>query len=315
MFIQYRRGVAASLAVVALLLSARLSHAQVTSVINSDVESFFGSQSDAVQKSEPPISPTWTPVGFVIPHGPTPLPNVPDLYSGYPTSPENTVTPNIPFTPSHTPGSPYVDSQSTFADYTIFGGFAGSGTYTRNAYVSIGRSTSTLMYLSQPSTATGYAYEQVEFAIDYNVGAAGLTAGATLGTRPYLVYGSFLPGGSAEFGAETNYWWTPTSVNTITGVTVYGTPQLLGSLQYDDYIHNVTGPFASFVPDTYASNNLLGVPAGSSGILELTGDMYLMGDPVDISVESVVPEPASLALLAVGSLGLLARKRKANVTD
>jgi len=41
------------------------------------------------------------------------------------------------------------------------------------------------------------------------------------------------------------------------------------------------------VPDTYSSNYLNGVAAGSTGILELTGEMYLIGDPVSISVEAV----------------------------
>ena len=297
-------------AVAALAMCTQTSQGAITGVIRSNVEGFFGSTSDAYQQSELPFSPPWSPVGFALPYGPGGLPSIPPLYAGFP-NPNPPITVNIPFTApvGHAPASPFTDGTTT-ADYHIYGGYGTSGTYTRNAYARLGNSTSTLMYLDQPSTATGYAYEDVQFAIDYSVNLNGLTAGATLSNRPYLVFGNFLPGGSAEFGAQVNYWWIPTSVNTGTGVTIYGTPVNLGSLQYQKYFASVSGPFISLVPDTYSSNYLLGVAPGQSGILELTGGMYLIGDPVSISVEAV-PEPASLAVLAFGALGLLLIRRKA----
>jgi PEP-CTERM motif len=300
--------IAAAGAVAALFLGAQTSHGAITGILNSDVEGFFGTTSDAFQLSEGPITPPWAPVGFALPFGPAGLP-LPPLYAGYPNPnpPIASITP-FPAPAGHAPGSPFTDG-ATSADYHIYGGIGGAGTYTRNAYVRLGNNIGTLMYLSQPSTAVGYAYEEAEFGIDYNVNAGGLMAGATLGTRPYLVYGSFLPGGSAEFGAEVNYWWFPTSQNNITGVTIYGAPVNLGSLQYDDYISNVTGPFVSLVPDTFGSNFLLGVAPGQTGDLELTGDMFLIGDPVSISVMAV-PEPGSLAILAVGAAGMMIRSRK-----
>ena len=311
----FRVAVALLVGIIAMLWASSRANAQVTGILSSDVEGFFGANSDAYQLSEGPNNAPWTAVGNPLPHGPTGLPNIPALYAGFPNA-NPPVTPNIPFPApaGHAPSSPF-SYLGTTADYDIYGGIGGSGTFTRNAYVRLGNNTGTLMYLSQPTSAVGYAYEEEEFAIDYSVGLGGLTAGATPNNRPYLVYGSVTPGGMAEFGAEVNYWWIPTSVNTITGVTIYGTPTSLGSLQYDDYISSVTGPFVSLVPDTYSSNSLLGVAAGSSGILELTGDMYLWGDPVDISVEAVVPEPASLSLLALGSLGLLARRRKRKLSS
>ena len=304
------RSFAATGAVVALLFCAQASQGQITGVINSNVEGFFGSTSDAYQQSEGPLSPSWPAVGFTLPYSPAGLPNVPALYAGFP-NPNPPITVNISFTApaGHAPASPFTDG-ITSADYHIYGGYGTSSTYTRDAYARLGNSTATLMYLTQPTSATGYAYEDVQFAIDYHVGLGGLTAGATPNNRPYWVFGNFLPGGSAEFGAQVNYWWIPTTVNTGTGVVTYGTPTSLGSLQYQKYLSSVTGPFASLVPDTYSSNYLQGVAAGSSGILELTGDMYLIGDPVNISVEAV-PETGVLTLLGCGVLGMqLIRRRK-----
>jgi len=309
--------------VVALFVCGRTSQGQITNVISSDVEGFFGANSDAAQLSEAPATPPWAAVGpLALPHGPTGLPNLPVLYAGFPTPnpPTNPpITPTIPF-PAPAGHSDAFVALGTKADYHLYGGFAGTGNFTRNAYVGLGNSTGSIgMDLVQPVSAVGYAYEEEEFTIDYGVNpTGGLAPGAPSGNRVYVVSGSFLPGltHGAEFGADVEYWWIPTVVNTGTGViTSYGTPQSLGSLEYDHYIAPVTGPFTAVVPDTFASPYLLGVAAGQTGILDLTGDMYLYGDPVDLSVSVVVPEPASLSLLTLGSLGLLARRRNRKLSS
>jgi len=300
-----RCGISALVIILSLFLSAPVSHGQITGTLTSDVQGFFGSASDAYQQSEIPGPSSWTPVGFPLPHGPTALPNIPPLYAGYP-APVTPIVSNIGFLApaGHAPSSPFTDG-ITSADYHIFGGDFGSLTHTGNAYVRLGNNTANLMYLNQPTGAVGYAYEEEQFAIDYSIGPNGLLPSPTPGPRPFLIFGNFNPGGSAEFGAQVNYWFQPI----IPGTTLPNGPAtLLGTLNYDDYLSSVTGPFASFVNNT--NTGLAGVPAGSIGVLELTGDIYVEGDPVDFNVESVdVPEPTSLSLLAAAGL-LLSRRRR-----
>ncbi len=237
------------------------------------------------------------------------MPNIPALNTGFPND-QYPLTQNIGFAapPGHAPGSPFTDGLTfpTSADYHIYGGYRGPATFTRDAGVVLGPylGDADVFGPKRVAAATGYAYEEVEFAIDYAVGSSGLIAGAP-GLRPYLVEGSFLPGGFAEFGAEVNYTFLP--VSPVPGS--FGPPIALGSLCYEYLNNSVGGPFLQTVDDNFfGSTNLLG--ASGSGVLELTGDMYLIGDPVNISVEAV-PEPSSAMLLVMGvvGLGLLAFRR------
>ncbi len=188
-------------AFVTLSTLARSSHGQILGVLNSDVEGYFGAQSDTLgqQYSEGPALPPWgvNGPGFYPVTG---LPQVPALYAGFP-NPSYPLTQNIGFgaPAGHSPGSAFVDSQGTTADYHITGGFVPSGALTENAYVDFGVPGAVGMYLSQSLIATGYAYEQANFAIDYNVGPGGLV-GSLPAPRPYIVSGNVTAGGYAQFG-------------------------------------------------------------------------------------------------------------------
>ena len=92
-----------SLAVVAvgigLLALAETSRAQISGIISSDVEAFFGTQSDAYQADETPLAPSWPSSGFG-PYGITGPSSVPPLYAGFP-NPAVPVISNIPYSGGH----------------------------------------------------------------------------------------------------------------------------------------------------------------------------------------------------------------------
>ncbi len=88
------------------------------------------------------------------------------------------------------------------------------------------------MHLAQPNTATGYAYEQANFAMDFAVGPGGIAGGPVTGLRPFLVTGHVTAGGYAQFGTEVNYWSIPASFSSTGVVTITGPATSLGSLQY-----------------------------------------------------------------------------------
>jgi hypothetical protein len=308
---QYFNRVVAFYATAVWIFCVSVGQAQITGILSSDVEGFFGAQSDAVQKAEgPTILPPWPALPSPqsnFPYGPNPLPLIGvRLYPTYPNYMTVPVAGNIPFdsVSGHAPAAPFTDGGTVSADYHLYGGYNGTGDYTRDAFVELGHTVTNDMYLQQSAASTGYAYEEEEFAIDYTVGPNGLHAGATVGTRPFDISGSFLPTGTVEFGASVHYWFQPTIPGT---VALSGTPTLLGSLVYDTYLFNQSGSFSTSVPDNYLSNYLAGVPAGSNGYLAVTGDIYLFGDPVSVSVQSAdsVPEPCTIGLLAMSGLMLV----------
>ncbi|HEY2841430.1 MAG TPA: PEP-CTERM sorting domain-containing protein [Pirellulales bacterium] len=283
-------------------LLAGVSHAQIGSASNSDVNGYFGTTSEGPQINEASTPPTWTPSGpgFYPTSG---LPNVPALYPTFP-NPQISIPSTINFIPSghQTLSTPFTDG-ITSAGYSIIGGVNGAGTLTEDAYVDIALPGTVGMFLNQPPPATGYAYEQANFAAVFPLGPGG-TSGSSPAPRPFIVYGNVLTGGYAQFGANVNYWY----VQTIPGTTTIGSTQWLGTLVYDFQIGSVSGPFSQIV--NFNPTSLLG--ASGAGFLVITGDAFVAGDPMSITVQSV-PEPSSVVLLAVGlaGLGVMGYRRRA----
>ena len=155
------------------------------------------------------------------------------------------------------------------------------------------------MSINQPSTAFGYAYEQINFAMLYSLGPTGLVGG-TLGPRPFQATGSVATGGWAQFGAEVNYWW----LDTIPGTIIVTNTSLLGTLVYDFQVFN-TGSFSSWV--NYNPGALAGTTGG--GFLMITGSAFVAGDPFEIYITSV-PEPSAMALVGLCAWPLVSGRRR-----
>ncbi|MBX9655454.1 hypothetical protein K2Y11_17710 [bacterium] len=268
------------------LVFVPMAKAQITGVVSSDVEAYFGSMSDTFQLTEGPTFPFWT----ANANGPYPVtgPTVPALYAGYP-NPSLTFTPNITYDTGHI-GPGFADSQLTTANYSIIGNFAG-GANTGDAYA---QTFGPPISLFQPASATGFAFEKVQFVMTFSVGPSGIAGGAAP-AYPFLATGNVLPGGYAQFGANVDYWWIPV----IPGTIIPSGPSVnLGTLQYN-FFQAGGGSFNTVV--NHSPTTLAG--ASGVGFLQITGEMFVAGDPFSINVVSI-PETSTLVLSVVGMIGL-----------
>ena len=90
------RSVGVFVVALAITASARPSWGQIMGIASSDVEGFFGTQSDAYQASEGPLTPPWAASG-PGPYSITGPVNVPPLYASFP-NPVFPVVQNISYT-------------------------------------------------------------------------------------------------------------------------------------------------------------------------------------------------------------------------
>jgi hypothetical protein len=156
--------------------------------------------------------------------------------------------------------------------------------------------------LHQAANAPGYALDQFNFDAFYSVGSNGVlpavkTVTATINGN--LVASAASPNPFAEFGYEINYY------------EILGSSAIpLGSAgAYQSW--NVAGPFAAIVTGPPA--NINGFPFSTAfPELEVTGTIFMAGDPAyfDADVEDDVPEPVTLGIVGISSLMLLARRRR-----
>lgn len=262
---------------------------------NDNAQGFFASQGDAFHSADPAGLPAWGSAGS----GP---------YAGY-------TVPSVPPPPA-TPlygsqllpaeryyGSPYAfnftdsGSPATTATAIIAAGPTG-GTSVASAGVL------TNFTLNEPLASPQYAYEQVDFATDF--GVAGPLTGGLGGAPAMAVSGSTTGTGSyAQFAGVLNYWWTGS--NTAFSGSSSGVWTNLGALNYS-WSTSGPGTFGATVTPTGSLSAALSGP----GILEVTGDFFVAGDPAQFSV-ATVPEPCSLGLLTVAALAVLPRRKSGRI--
>jgi len=154
--------------------------------------------------------------------------------------------------------------------------------------------------LTQPSVNTGYAELNVQFGVQYQVGAGGLSAAAVQYPN-FLISGTVQPAGSsfASLSGYIDYF----------AINAAGVGSLVDTVNYN-WLYNTPGPFSGLSVVGVPVNPLLSA-IGPNSTLVVTGSLTFVVDPASITVQTV-PEPASQALAVVALAGLVAvcRRRK-----
>jgi hypothetical protein len=276
---------------------------QVIVRLGSGVKAFFASQSEAYKDSDPTLM-TWGLAGV----GPYPSgTNLP----GLPPAPAATTTP--------AGGNAFAAGGWT----SFFNDLAGANSYTAAQSTIDDNVSATPLVTSdisiaipswrlyQAPAAVGFAYEQINFGSNYYFTSnPGLGASASP-SLPVLINGNATGGGGvyAQFDATVDYTWFPGTMNTAGIFSPSGSPVSLGQLSYT-FLQPGGG---SFFQTLLSSGGLAATPAGD-GIMALTGDMWIAGDPFEMNV-TTVPEPSTIALLGIGGIALLGclwRRRRAD---
>lgn len=277
----------AGLGLLSVALFLQSAQAQVTTVAGSNADSLFGSQNDVYQASAPIGLNPWSPVGFNPPAFYATISQLPNI----PGPPPGNVAPSnvTPFSPFNATGN-FNDGFGNTASSAISGFVFGSSGTADDAQIGL------FMTLNQASG--GYAYEQINYDIDFNVSSTVNSTG-TAGTLPGLVNRSYTVTGSVgassgsfvAFGGYMKFWDATTN-------TALGSPLLF------NYFNAAPGAFTATVS---ASSFINAVNFPDQ--LRITGDFFLIGDPSSITVNSV-PEPSTFALAAMGVCGLAVCARR-----
>jgi len=278
---------------------ASAAQGQVITRNGDGVEAMFASQSEAFKDSDP-TGILWGLAGSGPYAAGSPLPGLPPV-------------PTASITPAS--GNPFAGGGWT----SLFNDLAGTNTNTAAQSIIDDNISATPTVTSdvsiaipawrlyQAPLATGFAYEQLNFGSNY-LFTSNPGLGASTPSLPIYINGYVIPGGGAyaQFDAVIDYTWIPVNINT-SGVIGASGPQVsLGQLTYT---FNQLGG-GSFATTLFSSGSLLATPSGN-GILALTGHMWIAGDPFELNV-TTVPEPASIALLSVGLVGLIAYRWRWN---
>ena len=155
----------------------------------------------------------------------------------------------------------------------------------------------TSVLLNQAIANTGFAMLVFQFNVEFQLDGAGLPAQATL-FPSFSVNGTVQPGGFAFVTGFINY----------NGLNADGTANLLDTVNYNANFAT-PGGFVSTVPGLPGGGTTPLLSANST--LTLDGVFTFIVDPANINAQSqMVPEPSS-AMLALLSLPLLLRRRRA----